>query len=188
MNVGPVFVIWYVDKHSNWFELNWFIYVYKSYMIRTIAVLQYATHFIFTIPPKPFRKIYKTKQDRDITVILIKKNIQIGRLKLSTEISHVKKLSRRVIQKLFYPNLTLLILPNYIRSINELPEALVDKKKIKQQKKKDFGCYLKHEVDNGPNIRYKTVLFCLMVFCFFGLMLFFGHLVFYLFGPLDLVY
>ena len=37
-----------------------------------------------------------------------KKVIQIDRVKLSTEISQVKKLSRRVIQKLFYPNSTLL--------------------------------------------------------------------------------
>ena len=45
------------------------------------------------------------------------KVIQIDRLELSTEISHVKKLSRRVIQKLFYPNLTLLILPDFITVI-----------------------------------------------------------------------
>ena len=34
----------------------------------------------------------------------MQKVIQIDRVELSTEISHVKKLSRRVIQKLFYPN------------------------------------------------------------------------------------
>ena len=37
-----------------------------------------------------------------------KRVIQIDRLELSTEISHVKNLSMRDIQKLFYPNLTLL--------------------------------------------------------------------------------
>ena len=42
------------------------------------------------------------------------KVIQIDRLKLSTEISHVKKLSSRVIQELFYPTLTLLFLPDFI--------------------------------------------------------------------------
>ena len=39
-------------------------------------------------------------------------------VKLSTEISHIKKLSRRVIQKLFYPNSTLLILLDFITDVN----------------------------------------------------------------------
>ena len=38
---------------------------------------------------------------------------ELSRVELSTEISHVKKLSRRVIQKLFYPNSTLIILPDF---------------------------------------------------------------------------
>ena len=43
-----------------------------------------------------------------------KKVIQIDRVKLSTDISHVKKLSRRVIQIFLDPNSTLLILPDFI--------------------------------------------------------------------------
>ena len=46
-----------------------------------------------------------------------KKVIQMDRVELSTEISHVKKLSRRVIQKLFYPNLVLPILPDFITDV-----------------------------------------------------------------------